>query len=252
MGWAKFQLFDFLICPVTKTVTNPTTVVLPIAIAVFLEPRERATMQVEKAKTPMINPNIWPRLASEDADCKAAFSIPRWCFASSSAIINIRSAAPGTIWSYRFKTSGCGSGPENCCVTCVICPFGGFEDNELLGIGGLFFLFLLMGKSVDSTFNMLTSALPMPSHSFASTFFRDKATVVGGRRYIHNATDTFQNMLKLLGHTFNIARLLDKCQVKASALIVGLTPWERIITIYFLASIPYNDLHKLQIKHVAI
>lgn len=44
---------------------------------------------------------------------KSALSYCCWCFILDSAMINILSAAPGTIFSYPSKIAGCGIGPKN-------------------------------------------------------------------------------------------------------------------------------------------
>lgn len=62
--------------PVTNTVTKPTTVLPPITIAVFSDPRKIATMHVAKADNPISNPNICPLLTSAADSASTLDSIP--------------------------------------------------------------------------------------------------------------------------------------------------------------------------------
>ena len=182
--------------PMIKAATRPTTVDPPMTIAAFSAPMDAANTLALMAKVPMNKPYLWPRLASDTVSVRAARSISCRCFASASAIERIRSAAPGRIILYSSSNFGGGSGPEKDCVT-IWLTLGG-------PLSSRFFIFVLIGKPVDSGVKVFSYLVPVAPESVSIGALRDKIVIIGTREYVENASHTVKDVGKMFFHGNNL------------------------------------------------
>ncbi len=174
------------------------TVVPPMTPATAGEPIARANIEAPRAVRPIMKPKNCPLFTSASMARKAANSISCWCFASDSAIIKMRSAAPLTRCSYPSRTEGGGMGPEKVdCWNCAIdlpLPLAPGAVTAPLAVLTAFlgcFGFCDWGRAIisertASAANRLADMGEMTCHAFSTATTLRQLTQITRRSQVHH------------------------------------------------------------------